>query len=142
MFLVYEENYLPDCDAADSFELFTTEDNARAEMERRKQKYLKQSHLSLPNDPGADANSISSLPLHPLLCVPYSTTQSKIFLEKSIIALDWQKVVLDRSLRLTMLGILWHLSIPPVPLRWTNPPYLWSMTLAVAQDVYLLHSTT
>lgn len=58
MFLVYEENYLPDCDAADSFELFTTEDNARAEMERRKQKYLKQSHLSLPNDPGADANSI------------------------------------------------------------------------------------
>lgn len=28
MFLVYEENYLPDCDAADSFELFTTEDNA------------------------------------------------------------------------------------------------------------------
>lgn len=126
MFLVYEENYLPDCDAADSFELFTTEDNARAEMERRKQKYLKQSHLSL----------------HPLLCVPYSTTQSKIFLEKSIIALDWQKVVLDRSLRLTMLGILWHLSIPPVPLRWTNPPYLWSMTLAVAQDVYLLHSTT
>lgn len=58
MFLVYEENYLPDCDAADSFELFTAEDDARAEMERRKQKYLKQSHLSLPNDPGVDANNI------------------------------------------------------------------------------------
>ena len=50
MFLIYEENYVPDCDVADEF--------ARAEMERRKQCYLEQDGFSLPDTVGEDADRI------------------------------------------------------------------------------------
>lgn len=58
MFLIYEENYVPDCDVADEFALFTKEDDARAEMERRKLCYLEQDGFSLPDTVGEDADRI------------------------------------------------------------------------------------
>ena len=59
MFLIYEENYVPDCDVADEFALFNKEDDARTEMERRKQCYLEQDGFSLPDTVGEDADRIS-----------------------------------------------------------------------------------
>lgn len=65
MFLIYEENYVPDCDVTDEFALFTKEDDARAEMERRKLCYLEQDGLSLPDTVGEDADRICLSKLDP-----------------------------------------------------------------------------
>ena len=58
MFLVYEENYVPDCDVADEFALFTSEESARAEMEKRKLCYLEQDGFSLPDIINEDEDRI------------------------------------------------------------------------------------